>query len=126
MGLFDAKIIAIAFISMFASIWITMLIEKFKWQRVEDLLMALGLIASLYCIAAAIFLWGDWQDPLVASEISAQELGRASASGRGRGGILILAARFWPYVLGGLGAYFAYNQILALYYSYKAAKKRSE
>lgn len=124
MGLFDAKTIAIAFISMFASIWIIMMIQKLKWQRVEDLLTALGLVASLYCIVAAIFLWGDWHDPLATSEFSAQELGKASASGRGRGGLLILAVRFWPYVLGGVGAYFAYNQALSLYYSYKAAKRR--
>ena len=73
---------------------------------------AIGLMASLYCMTAGIFLLTDWQDPFGTAD--PQQLARASAAHGGKGGIVVLAIRFWPYVLIGSGGYFAYNSFAIL------------
>jgi len=122
--MFSAKIIAIAFISMFAGIYIGMLSEKLKQDWLTSVGSAITAIASLYCVAAALFLWGDWHDPFASSDVSSEQLGRAAASHGGRGGIVIGAIKYWPYVLGGIGAYCAYFSITALRYDLRSAKNR--
>ena len=73
---------------------------------------ALGLAASLYCVAAGLSLAVDWQDPFAAAD--PERLARASAPHGGRGGLVVFAIRFWPYVLIGLGGYFGYNNFAML------------
>ena len=121
--MFSGKIIAIAFVSMFASTELLALSEKLKQRWLETTGVVIGLTASLYCTAAAIFLWGDWQDPFAAANIAAEDLGNAAARGRGRGGIVLLAIKYWPYVLGGLGLYFAYNNFWLLRYQIRTARQ---
>lgn len=122
--MFSAKTIAIAFVSMFAGTFLLMLSVKLKQRWLEIVGLVIVPAASLFCVAAALFLWGDWQDPFASANVSAEQLGRAAGSHRGRGGIVILAIKFWPYVLGGLGAYFAYNTIGALLYEFRSSKTR--
>lgn len=121
--MFSGKMIAIAFVLMFASTGLLVISDKLKQQWLESIGIVSGLAASLYCVAAALFLWGDWQDPFATANIAAEDIGNAAAKGRGRGGIILLAIKFWPYVLGGFGAYFAYNNFWLLRYQIRSARK---
>jgi len=104
--MFTGKIIAFAFLSVFGGILIAMLADKLKQKWLDSVGSSIILVASLYCVAAALFLWGGWQDPFASANISTEQV--AGATHGRRGGIVILAIRYWPYVLGGMGAYTAY------------------
>jgi hypothetical protein len=64
-----------------------------------------GLSGALICVTAGLFMLPAWADPLAGQDVSA----RAAVSGRGGGGVVIMAIKFWPYVLVGLGGYVAYH-----------------
>jgi hypothetical protein len=110
--LFTGRLIAIGFAGMFAAAFLFLLTEKMDWQSAQRPILALGLLAALYCVTAGISLHLGWQDPL--TNVNDTHYARASASGRGRGGIVLLAIRYWPYVLMGLGAFFAYHMLRIL------------
>jgi hypothetical protein len=105
--MFGGGIIAVAFILIFLCIPVVSIAERKGALRVEKAALSVGLAAAVYCIAAAIYLYPAWQDPLAAAE--ADQLARASASGGGRGGVVVAAIRYWPLFLGGIGAYFGYH-----------------
>ena len=75
--------------------------------------MITALITGLYVILAGIHLAGGWEDPL--KNADPKTLGSVSARGGGKGGIVILAIKFWPYVLMGVGGYVVYNLSLFLW-----------
>jgi hypothetical protein len=89
-------------------------VEKRQIRKLPTLVLVVGLIASMYCLSAGIFLFFDWQDPLAAA--STEQIANASMKHGGKGGIVILAIKYWPYVLIGLGGYFSYSyfQILRM------------
>lgn len=105
--MFAAKVIAVCFVTMLAAIGLFTFFDKRGLKGAANAALMIGLLASLYCIAAGIFLLTDWQDPFATAD--PQQLAKASATHGGRGGIVVLAIRFWPYVLIGSGSYFAYN-----------------
>jgi len=84
-------------------------LEKRNMHGAAKLLMVAAVAASVYCILADVHLSSSWQDPFASA--TAEEVSRASVSGWGRGGILVLAMRYWPWVLIGIGAYFGYYQV---------------
>jgi L-asparagine transporter-like permease len=105
--MFTTKVIAVCFVTMLAAIGPFTFFEKRGLDTAAKAILVIALLASLYCIAAGIFLLTDWQDPFATT--APQQLAKASATHGGRGGIVVLAIRFWPYVLIGSGGYFAYN-----------------
>ncbi|MCJ7591364.1 MAG: hypothetical protein MUO51_08415 [Woeseiaceae bacterium] len=92
--MFSAKLITVAFLLMFAGTYLGMLAEKLKQQWLVSVGLVVTAVASLYCVAAALFLWGDWQDPFASANVSSEELGRAAGRHGGRGGIVVLAIMF--------------------------------
>ena len=113
--MFTATTIMIAFVGMLASKAVLLLAVKYKWRGV---LWAAGMgliVSSGFCVAAGIFLLLGWQDPLAGA--SAVQLSKAAVRARGRGGILILAIRFWPFVLIGSGGFCFYHALIILWYS---------
>jgi hypothetical protein len=103
--MFPGNLIAVAFVTMLMGVSANEFAEKRNWLTTCKLLATIGLAASIYCIAAGLSLFVEWQDPL--ADASAQTIAHASATGRGKGGIIIIMVRFWPYVLIGLGGMFA-------------------
>lgn len=114
--MFTAKVIAISFITMFAAVPVFAFLEKRR--LLARAALVIGLAASLYCVAAGLFLVAGWQDPFAGAD--PELYARASATRGGKGGIILLAIRFWPYVLIGLGGYFAYNTFMILRHRYRA------
>ena len=110
--MFTAKVIAVCFVAMVAAIYPFTFFDKRGLVGAAKAALVIGLIASLYCIAAGIFLLTDWQDPFATAD--PQQLARASATHGGKSGIVVLAIRFWPYVLIGSGGYFAYSSFAIL------------
>jgi hypothetical protein len=64
-------------------------------------------LAAAYCFVAGLFLLSGWSDPLAAADPAA--MNEAASRSRGRGGIILIAISYWPYVLIGLGGYFAFH-----------------
>jgi hypothetical protein len=112
--MFTAKLITIFLIAMFASIGIYLFVEKRQIRKLATLVLVVGLIASMYCLSAGIFLFFGWHDPLAAA--TTEQIANASVKHGGKGGIVILAIKYWPYVLIGSGGYFSYSyfQILRM------------
>jgi hypothetical protein len=110
--MFQAQIITVCFLTMFGAIFVFNFFEKRHRAIAEKAALILGLVAGVYCIAAGAFLLSGWQDPFAAA--TAQQLGHVAGSHGGRGGIVILAIRFWPYVLIGFGAFSSYHYLAIL------------
>ena len=55
----------------------------------------------------------DWQDPFAAGA-DPQLVGKAASSHGGKGGIIILIIKFWPFALMGFSAYFGYLGVCIL------------
>lgn len=110
--MFTAMVIAICFVVMIAAIGPFTFFDKRGLVGAAKASLVIGLLASLYCLAAGLFLLTDWQDPFATADPG--QLARASATHGGKGGIVVFAIRFWPYVLIGLGGYFAYNSFAIL------------
>ena len=75
--MFTAKVIAVCFVAMVAAIYPFTFFDKRGHVSAAKAALVIGLIASLYCIAAGIFLLTDWQDPFATAD--PQQLARASA-----------------------------------------------
>lgn len=106
-ALFPASAITVAFLGLFVGTGALVICMDRRWRRTEAVVAWTILAFAIYCVAAGIHLQTGWEDPLASA--SASQLSSASVRGRGRGGIIVLAIRYWPYVLIGLGAFFAYN-----------------
>lgn len=100
------------FIGMFASMKLIEFLEERKAIKALKVVLVFNLIASLYCLVAGVYLALNWQDPF--AQASSEQLGSAAASHGGKGGIVILAIRFWPYVLIGFGGMFAFRSFVTL------------
>jgi len=109
---FTAKMIAVCVVVMIAAIGSFTFFDKRGLVGAAKTSLVIGLLASLYCLAAGLFLLTDWQDPFATADPAA--LARTSATHGGKGGIVVLAIRFWPYVLIGLGGYFSYSSFSIL------------
>jgi hypothetical protein len=107
--MFSAELITFFFIAMFVGAIVSQFFDKRGATTLAKSYMALVCVASVYCLLAGLFLAVGWEDPL--AKVGANEVGHAAASHGGRGGIVVLAIRFWPYVLIGLGGYMAYLAI---------------
>jgi hypothetical protein len=91
--IFDPTFIAIAFIG-------TLVLVSLK-ENLARVFSLLGGVASLYCLAAGIFLLsGGYVDPLASAD--PEIIGRAAV--RRGGGVVLLLFRVWPYFLIGWGA----------------------
>ena len=92
---------------------VSSILSQFLYRRelyiAAHVLNVFCLLAGIYCVAAGIFLAAEWQDPF--ANVSSQTLSRASVSGRGRGGLFILAIKYWPYILICYGGLFVLNMI---------------
>lgn len=86
--------------------------ENRSMARSSTVIMVLAAVGSLYCLAAGFFMLGSWQDPFATA--TSAELSRASVQGRGRGGVILLAIRYWPWALIAFGAYFGFHQLRIL------------
>jgi hypothetical protein len=112
--MFTTRVIAWSFMTMFAVPLLSSVCAGIDVQHqgtgaLLKALWAIGFGAAVYCIAAGLFLMVGWQDPLVA--IAPEELARYSTMHRGKSSTIILAVRFWPYVLIGLGGYFSFASV---------------
>lgn len=110
--MFTASYITVAFISMFVAIRPYSFLEKRGWIELVKITISIGLIASVYCLVAGLYLLMGWQDPL--APLSSEEISRAAVTHGGKGGIFLLAIRFWPYVLIGSGGYFSFVYLVIL------------
>ncbi len=99
-----AQLIGIAFVGMFAFIFIgtSRFIEKYP--QLFKSCIALVFVCALACIFFGIDLLTGWVDPFQGADTN-----KAAATHGGKGGVVIFAIKYWPYVLIGLGGYFAYN-----------------
>lgn len=107
--MFSAELITFFFIAMFVGVFVFLFFEKRGATTLAKSSMALVCVASVYCFLAGLFLAVGWEDPL--AKVSATEVGHAAAAHGRRSGIVVLAIRFWPYVLIGLGGYMAFYSI---------------
>ena len=73
--------------------------------KLGNVFFALCLVPPLVCLVAGIDLLAGWSDPFL--DADPEVMGKAAARGRGpgRGGLIIIAIRFWPYVLIGIGGF---------------------
>ena len=77
------------------------------------LLLLLGVAASVWCILAGVDLMDGWADPLATADPG--DLGCAAGSHGGRGGVILLLIRFWPYCLMALGGWCGFNSGVMLF-----------
>lgn len=111
--MFTGEAIAFFLISGFLAGPLFDLFKKRKYLRSAKLSLTYGLLSFLYCVAAGVSLASGWHDPF--ADATSQELARGSATHGGKGGIIILAIRYWPYVLMALPGYFAYMYLRILF-----------
>ena len=109
--MFSGEVISVAFITMLIVAVPLEWLEKRELFGPAKALLAVGVIAGLYCILAGIHMAGGLEDPFATADREA--LGSASP-GRGRIGF-ILAIRFWPYILMGAGAFAVYKLGIGLW-----------
>ena len=75
-----------------------------RWLRAARALALLALFAAVYCLVAGLAVRRGWQDPT--TNLDPAQVGAAARSLRARGGLYLIAASVWPWVLivaGGLG-----------------------
>lgn len=104
--MFPEHLIAAAFVGMFVVIFVMQFAETRRWLTISKVLPVVGLAASVYCVAAGLSLIAGWQDPL--TNASTEQIVHVAATARGKGGLLLIMVRFWPYALIGLGGFLAY------------------
>ncbi len=96
--MFPGEVISVAFITMLIVAVPLEWLEKRELFGPAKALLAVGVIAGLYCILAGILMAGDWEPSPV----------------RGRTGFIV-AIRFWPYILMGAGAFAVYKLGIGLW-----------
>ena len=112
---------AVAYVAMFASILPADWLEKKNLDKLATVFFVIGLIASIYSAITGIYLLVGWEDPLANAD--PETLGRASARARGRGGLIILAIKFLPYVLIGAGGYIGWMYASILWIGDKSRRR---
>lgn len=106
--MFTAKLITTSVIVSFAIIGImNFLAGREKSIKLFQLAVIISILASLYNLLAGIYLLSGWEDPLASA--SSEEIGKASARSGGKGGIVILLIKYWPYALIAWGGYTLYH-----------------
>ena len=101
--MFSGKIIAFFFIISFILLHIrSYFYEKGKHGFGKPVLI-FEIITYSYLIICGLYLLSGWVDPFASADPS--QLGRAAAKSGGKGGIVILIIKFWPYILIGWGSY---------------------
>jgi hypothetical protein len=105
--LFTALPIAVAFIGMFVSMFVYIGVHALPSRRPGSIALLIGLVASVYCIIAGVVLLSNWHDPF-SGGLPVDSTGAVVRGGR-RGGLILLAIRYWPYVLIATGGYVAYH-----------------
>jgi hypothetical protein len=110
--MFQASFIFIAVVTMVVIIHAVIAADKRGWDAAAKAAAVGGLVASLYCLAAGIFLLSGWDDPFAAADPA--KLGKASMQHGRRGGIIVSVIRYWPYVLIAMGSFagYAYATVL--------------
>jgi len=107
----SGNLIAIAFVLMILPIFLLEWLEKRRFYNLATGVLCVMSLASFYCLYAGVHLLAGWEDPLASADQVA--LGEASANTR-RGGLVVAAVRYWPYVLILLGGYCSYNNAQVL------------
>ena len=106
--MFTAKIITISVLLSFAIIWaMNFLAYKEKLIRLFQIVVIISILTSLYNLLAGIYLLSGWEDPF--AKASSEEIVNASARSGGKGGIIILIIKYWPYALIAWGGYTLYH-----------------
>ena len=98
--MFTSNLITISFIVMLGSIPIAEFSEKKGWKLILKFLGWVILISGLYCFLAGVSMVGDWVDPT--ANATSEQISEAAAYRKG--GIALLAIKFWPYILIILGS----------------------
>lgn len=109
--MFTSNLITISFILMLASIPIAEFSEKKGWKFMLKFFGWIILISGLYCLFAGIWMVGDWVDPLV--NATSEQI--SNVASHRKGGIVLFAIKFWPYiliVLGSLSVFIGKNLIM--------------
>lgn len=97
--MFTEQLIDMAFVLMIFATFLTQWLEKHKQRKLAIAIYWIMLAASVYCVAAGVHLATGWNDPF--ASVDPRDV--ASATHGRRGGLVVMAIRFWPYVLIGLG-----------------------
>lgn len=113
--MFSPWMIATSFIAMFASVLPLQYAIKNNRHLLAKLTILIGLFLSIYCISAGAMLLQGWHDPFAMA--NPDQVRHAATSHGGRGGIIIFAIRYWPYLLIGIGGYFGFSY-LSMFLSY--------
>lgn len=120
--MFESIHILFGFIMMFVPFLLVLLGMKTGMEstKFQTTMFCIGELASLYCLFAGIFLIQGWQDPF--ASVTTDRLAHASAQARGRGGIILMIIRYWPYVLSAIGGYMTYNYLDLMTIPYRAKR----
>ncbi len=119
--MFPGEVVFAVFLGMIPIGGLAVWLDNRSFHSLASALFTISVVAGLYCVLAGIFLVADSEDPFASIDAEdAKTIGRAAAHGRGRGAILLLIIRFWPYVLVGLGGYIVYNAGLTLWYKWRS------
>jgi hypothetical protein len=81
-------------------------------QRSGLLLLVLSCASGALCVLGGINMASDWVIP--STTVDPELAGRVASRARGRGGIVWLAVRFWPYVLILWGCIFCYLSLITI------------
>ena len=110
--MFGWEIITVAFLALSLALGTADWLEKRQFNSAVLVVLAFGLIASVYAVLAGIHLLGGWEDPLASTD---PETVRKAAARR-RAGIVVLAMRYWPYVLIGMGCLGTFGYLRQLWH----------
>lgn len=102
----------LAFVVCLSAAAVGMWFEGRRQRDAARLTCIIGVLAAIYCLSTGLLLITDWVDPFAAK--TAAEMSSAAGSHGGRGGVVILILRYWPYVLSLAGAYFGYAYVRIL------------
>lgn len=111
--MFSPLVIGIAFVLAFICAYPLEKLQDRKATTALAVVCTIGLLASLVCLGAGLDMVTGWTDPLRAVEGES----RYAARGRGRVGLVLLATKFWPWVLMGTGAFFGFGYSFILWRS---------
>tara|TARA_B100001057_G_scaffold426813_1_gene451192 strand:- start:977 stop:1330 length:354 start_codon:yes stop_codon:yes gene_type:complete len=105
--MFTAKIITTTVILSFVIVFLmNFLQDRPKLFKLFQLMVISSILVSLYNLIAGIYLLSGWEDPLV--NATNEQIGQVSAKARGKGGLVIVIVKYWPYALIGYSLYALY------------------
>jgi hypothetical protein len=106
--MFPAQYIAVAFLAMLFATFIGPFIPNRRgFVTFSNIMIFVGLICSIYCIAAGVSMVFEWADPTASLKYGIPP---------GRAGLVLLAVKFWPYVLIGIGGWAGWENYQASKY----------